>query len=915
MSLEQVAAGLFNFNPVQGLQAGTSMGAQMMQIALQSQQQQLDAGAKWDQAMLSADRNALSRRTQMFNEMTTNLNRFDEQSRQKSAEAWATGGGGMSGGSSGGGSSVMYPQSEASPMPQSQPSPPQNFAQAPPTGFNEAPQQAVSEPAPAPAPMPIKTNQLPGDASYTPQPIGSGGGVTADETSFSGAQKPNAAPGGKPFRMGSSKSAPQSFMRDPGFATNPMTTDGVPTQMGQSPTAIQRSLAPAYRNQDQRQSFGQNAPAAPNERNIRLGQAPPQTFGNFRFDMRTRDEIRRGSQPGNRLISLDYNSSSSGGNYAMIVIPNDATDQERAAANSYVNGVTDWFRKNGVNVGNPVIKTSSENGRGVGGFFHTEPAFAENTAAMTLLRDKAPEYAQILAGTLGGIPGATFIPPHKKNDPGAMANGFPGERDFARQYIMPHLSKMAGGGMVGNLSAYSPRRGASNVAGSGGEGGYQSSVPGPDGVAEVRTLDDFASGRAPYVTVAGNPDFFGRQYTIPSISFEDARGNVKKLENVPAVVHDSGSAFAGAPEGRFDIPITRDAGGMLMKKNHARWQSEGVTFLPGNGERPQVEKIGTAPASPAQAMTMDGGPSQAQQFYGPSAESQQAPDFEQFPEYRAANEARTAYQQTLSEKMQNATKMAELRTQLMQVDQEMLAKDGQASMYGLRQSDPLYKVAINPLRMQRSRIENEILGIQSQNQQVLERENVLEKSAKDADAAWKIVQDRQRAFQRAAPDASVSASPDVIFDRYVDADPRTRMKMKASFVNDKEMMERLGVADEFLKSEGSAGSSQTWDIKGTQYTLADLAQFYTPTDPNDTAKPNEVQSLVESNPKLKAEVLAIKGTRADGGVSVNANQSGNRVIGTGSGDLPGNVKIDDGMNPGESKISSKVGNLLKRGSF
>lgn len=731
-SLEQVAAGLFNFNPVQGLQAGTSMGAQMMQIALQSQQQQLDAGAKWDQAMLSADRNALARRTQMFNEMTTNLNRFDEQARQKSAEAWATGVGG-GGGSSGGGSSVMYPQSEASPMPQSQPSPPQNFAQAPPTGFNEAPQQAVSEPAPAPAPMPIKTNQLPDDAAYRPQPIGSGGGVVADQTSFSGAEKiqPTA-------KIVSSASGAPSFMRDPGFATNPMTTDGVPTQMGQSPTAIQQSSAPYYRNQAQRQSLGQNAPSAPNERNIRLGQAPASTLN---------------------LEGLPNYLESDANNR---VAPQQLYGfMARKIADSKLNG---FVPRDGEQFG---IKTGSpdEWARFAVGLAEFESGFKNTTV-----------------GDVGRFPGNSNglfqLSPNDAQNYGLRNSPF----------IMSELQ---------------------------------------DGTANATA----------------------------------AAAIMEKLVTEDGVIagKKDGGGWAGAS--RYWGPLRRGVN-PLNAKAVSGLQPLAAEGAPVAQSGPSKVDGGLFPS----ALQPDGGQSQAAgqtptQLYGPQAGSQEqgANDFSNIPEYRAANEARTAYQQTLSEKMRNATKMAELRTQLMQVDQEMLAKDGQASAYGLRQTDPLYKVAINPLRMQRSKIENEILGIQSQNQQVLEREKILEKSAKDADAAWKIVQDRQRAFQRAAPDAAASASPDVIFDRYVDADPRTRMKMKASFVNDKEMMARLNVADDFLKSQGGTEAAQTWEIGGTQYTLNDLAKFYTPINENSLSKPNDVQTLVESNPKLKAEVMAIQG--------------------------------------------------------
>jgi hypothetical protein len=273
----------------------------------------------------------------------------------------------------------------------------------------------------------------------------------------------------------------------------------------------------------------------------------------------------------------------------MIVIPNDATAEEREAAQLYVDSLTEWFRSNGVEVSNPVVKTTGENGRGVGGFFHTEPAFVQNAAAMALLKDKADEHAAILASTLGILPGTKFIAPHKSNDPGAGAPGILGERDFARAYTLPSLEKILSGeispagetnksGIKVQATAYAPRRGASNVSGAGGEGGYESSRPGPDGQAIVRTLDDVLTGNSDYITIAGNPDLYGREYIIPEITYTDKQGVRHNLINVRAVVHDTGSAFKNKPEGRFDIPVARDASKETMAANHASWKN--IQFIP-----------------------------------------------------------------------------------------------------------------------------------------------------------------------------------------------------------------------------------------------------------------------------------------------------------------------------------------------
>ncbi|MEP9355033.1 hypothetical protein ABLE93_15705 [Xanthobacter sp. KR7-65] len=109
-------------------------------------------------------------------------------------------------------------------------------------------------------------------------------------------------------------------------------------------------------------------------------------------------------------------------------------------------------------------------------------------------------------------------------------------------------------GQSPRVTTYSPQRGGDRM-----EGGYASSRPGPDGQAMVRTLEDFRTGQAPYVTIAGNPALYGREYTIPEVSYQ-AGGQRHVLKDVPVVVHDTGGAFRNAPEGRFDVPVGRDLG-------------------------------------------------------------------------------------------------------------------------------------------------------------------------------------------------------------------------------------------------------------------------------------------------------------------------------------------------------------------
>jgi hypothetical protein len=123
-----------------------------------------------------------------------------------------------------------------------------------------------------------------------------------------------------------------------------------------------------------------------------------------------------------------------------------------------------------------------------------------------------------------------------------------------------------------NLSAYSPQ-GADGPGNSSVEGGLATSTPGLDSAAIARTLDDVEAALAgtppsggaadqiskymskPYLTLAGNSSNYKKAYLIPSISWKNKNGEAKTLTNVLAYVHDTGSAFKTAPEGRYDVAV------------------------------------------------------------------------------------------------------------------------------------------------------------------------------------------------------------------------------------------------------------------------------------------------------------------------------------------------------------------------
>ena len=126
-----------------------------------------------------------------------------------------------------------------------------------------------------------------------------------------------------------------------------------------------------------------------------------------------------------------------------------------------------------------------------------------------------------------------------------------------------------------HLTAYSPQSpggpGNSSI-----EGGTSSSIPGLDGSSISRTLDDFEAAingtkpslgteeqkqkylEKPYVTFAGSSSNYRKAYLIPTISWTNKSSEKRTLNNVLAYINDTGGAFSGAPEGRYDVSIGQD---------------------------------------------------------------------------------------------------------------------------------------------------------------------------------------------------------------------------------------------------------------------------------------------------------------------------------------------------------------------
>ena len=119
------------------------------------------------------------------------------------------------------------------------------------------------------------------------------------------------------------------------------------------------------------------------------------------------------------------------------------------------------------------------------------------------------------------------------------------------------------------VTNYWPIRGGRDV---GMEGSDNTAQPGPTGARKVSTLEDYRTGRSPYVTVASDPSRYGSQFTIPSYTYKNAAGEQHTLNDVPAYVHDTGSAFKGRPD-KLDIAAdysTSDAHGAQLDRLNSK---------------------------------------------------------------------------------------------------------------------------------------------------------------------------------------------------------------------------------------------------------------------------------------------------------------------------------------------------------
>lgn len=167
----------------------------------------------------------------------------------------------------------------------------------------------------------------------------------------------------------------------------------------------------------------------------------------MRVSSKTRDELNITSKQGQRLISLDFNSAGPQATGIEVVCPSDSTEIEKEECRRWALLTKRFFKLFGHDVpirhNDGIIRNPR---RGVSGIIHLEPFFIQDRKAVDIIMVHSQWYAAIVAATVGQIPGAIVIPPHKSNDPGAVSNIYQiSERDFAKSYLISPLQAVSDG--------------------------------------------------------------------------------------------------------------------------------------------------------------------------------------------------------------------------------------------------------------------------------------------------------------------------------------------------------------------------------------------------------------------------------------------------------------------------------------
>lgn len=157
------------------------------------------------------------------------------------------------------------------------------------------------------------------------------------------------------------------------------------------------------------------------------------THAPLSFKIHTSDKVLSSSarkrifRRGGVVVNLDTNWSRGGQTSPMVVIPDNATAEQRSAAHEYATRIAEVYERELGSSLPPRVVTRNQNGRGRTATIHTEPFAVTDSKAVEYFSsdDGLKEHAAILRDTLGQIQNVEISIPHNpsRGDYGAHGTG------------------------------------------------------------------------------------------------------------------------------------------------------------------------------------------------------------------------------------------------------------------------------------------------------------------------------------------------------------------------------------------------------------------------------------------------------------------------------------------------------------
>jgi len=142
-------------------------------------------------------------------------------------------------------------------------------------------------------------------------------------------------------------------------------------------------------------------------------------------------------------ISLDYNSHSSYASGTEVIIPDNADEATRKAADEFNKAMVAFAKKHGIKgYKNRGIFTTSENAKRKGGerggaanTIHAEPFFIQDKKMVAAVKNNFKEFSQIYVDVFGSLPARIVAPHGVGGDVGKVSEEFGSELEFGKDII------------------------------------------------------------------------------------------------------------------------------------------------------------------------------------------------------------------------------------------------------------------------------------------------------------------------------------------------------------------------------------------------------------------------------------------------------------------------------------------------